>query len=140
MKPITDIAALFWTIPRVDFRLRVQPSQLLSNPAMMKAERRAMLQTWAAEARGISSFPFSVVLASGHILTIDYPEFRQLPNGHLVIPEQIAAALNKLDANEPQPARNPEEASVEAQPKPRAGVVELLGRALSVMRVSALLR
>ncbi|HWA18313.1 MAG TPA: hypothetical protein VG757_04900 [Devosia sp.] len=70
--------------PRLDgpeSRVWVDPNSVLNDPKMSLEEKRALLASWASDARAVPN----------------YPPLRQLENGALVTIDTILDALKRLD-------------------------------------------
>ena len=71
----------------VDSRVWADPSHVLSDPVMTLAEKRALLASWASDARAVPN----------------YPPLRQLVSGAFVTLDAILDALKRLDNLEARP-------------------------------------
>lgn len=72
---------LLLTTPNLDWRLWANPNSVLDDAAMSKDDKRALLASWASDARAIPN----------------YPALRQLESGHLVAIDNVLNALKRLD-------------------------------------------
>jgi len=85
----SDNTQNWWSsVPKLDWRLWASPQHVVSDPAMSVAEKRALLASWASDARAVPN----------------YPALRQLDSGHLVTIDSVLDALKRLDTmQDPQP-------------------------------------
>jgi len=67
--------------PKLDWRLWAQPNHVVTDPSMALSEKRALLASWASDARAVPN----------------YPALRQLDSGHLITIDSVLAALKRLD-------------------------------------------
>ena len=94
------------TPSQVDGPRWTTPRQVLRDPGMTRDEKRALLASWASDARAVAN----------------YPALRQLDTGHLVTIDDVLGALEELDGcEEPRLFR-----ASEARPKRRGSKVRAL--------------